>query len=95
MELNNWFTTLFKIAGNRNILNMFGRRRNNRGMIWATLLGLGVSAAAYGFRRNGDRKWLNPVQNVMNNRQTQNITRMALAEFSKELADDDISLNKK
>lgn len=95
MQLNNWITTLFKIAGRQNILGMFGRRRNNRGMIWATLLGLGVSAAAYGFRRNGNRSWLNPVQNVMNNRQTQNITRMALAEFSKELADETGTLNKK
>lgn len=95
MQLNNWITTLFKIAGRQNILGMFGRRRNNRGMIWATLLGLGVSAAAYSFRKNGNPRWLNPVQNVMNNRQTQNITRMALAEFSKELADETISLNKK
>lgn len=95
MQLNNWITNFFKTAGRQNILGMFGRRRNNRGMIWATLLGLGVSAAAYSFRKNGNLRWLNPVQNVMNNRQTQNITRMALAEFSKELADDTGSLNKK
>ena len=77
---------LFKVAERQNILNMFGRRRNNRGMIWASVLGLGVSAAAYVFRRNGNSKRLNPNQSFMNSFRTQNTTQMPLTEFSKELA---------
>lgn len=79
---------LIKMVGRQNILPMFGRKRNNRGMIWASILGLGVSAAAYGFTRNGNKKWKNPVQNsfqnFMNGTRTQNDP-PHLAEFSKEL----------
>ncbi len=86
MTLNNWMNTFF---------NMFGRRRNNRGFLWASLLGLGVSAVAYGLRRNGNRNIQLPIQNLMNNFQLRNAGQMSriaapLAEFSKELA-----LNKK
>ena len=71
---------------------MFGRRRNNRGIIWASLLGLGVSAAAYGLRRNGNRNGNRsaPIQNFMSNFRMQidgRIPKMAtsLTEFSKDL----------
>lgn len=78
---------LIKMVGRQNILTMFGRKRNNRGMIWASILGLGVSAAAYGFSRNGNKKWKNPVQNsvqnFMNGTHAQNVT-PHLTEFSEE-----------
>lgn len=65
---------------------MFGRRRNNRGILWASLLGLGVSAAAYGIRRNSNRRWQDSVKNIMNNFRTRNTsTLLPLTEFSKEL----------
>ncbi|PAE33327.1 hypothetical protein [Bacillus sp. 7884-1] len=87
--MNNWITALFKIGRRQNILNMFGRRRNNRGILWASILGMGISAAAYGFRRNSNINMLNSVQNLMNNFRFRNITpipKMAnLTEFSKEL----------
>lgn len=77
------------MVGKQNILNMLGRKRNNRGMIWASILGLGVSAVAYGFKRNGNRKWKNPipasVQNFVNNTRTHNASQVHLTEFSKEL----------
>jgi hypothetical protein len=74
----------------KNLFNMFGRRRNNRGIIWASLLGLGVSAAAYGLRRNGNGNRSVPIQNFMSNFRMQNdgqIPKMAtsLTEFSKDL----------
>ena len=65
--MNNWIPALLNTGRKQNIFNMFGRKRNNRGMLWASLLGLGVSAAAYGLRRNQNRNMLRPVQNVMNN----------------------------
>ncbi|HWO96008.1 MAG TPA: hypothetical protein VNM45_06695 [Bacillus sp. (in: firmicutes)] len=47
-----WLTKLFNTRRNRQLLNMFGRRRNNRGMMWTSLLGIMASAAAYGIGRN-------------------------------------------
>ncbi len=89
LKLNNWITALFKIGRRQNILNMFGRRRNNRGMIWASILGLGISAATYGLSRNRKRNMLSPVQNLMKNFQFRNIAQMPnmanLTEFAKEL----------
>lgn len=68
---------------------MFGRRRSNRGMIWASLLGLGVSAAAYGLGKNQNRNMLNPIQNLMNNFRMPTSSQMpkmsSLTELSKEL----------
>jgi hypothetical protein len=69
--MNNWISTLFNIGGRQNILKMFGRRKNNRGMIRAPVLALGISATAYGLRGNRNRNMLRPVQNVMNNIRTQ------------------------
>lgn len=72
-----------------NILNMFGKRRNNRGMIWASLLGLGVSAAAYGLRKNRNMNIQQPIQNIMNRVRSSTAGPMpnmaALTEFSEEL----------
>lgn len=88
-ELNNWMTALFNIGRRQNILNIFGRRRNNQGMLWVSILGLGISAAAYGLRKNNAKNMLNSAQNLINNFRFRNITpmpRMAnLTEFSKEI----------
>lgn len=84
--MNTWISALLNTAKR---LNMFGRKRSNRGIMWATLLSLGVSAATYGLGRNRMRNILNPVQNIMSNIQTRTAGRMpnavALTEFSKEL----------
>lgn len=71
------------------LLNMFGRRRNNNGIMWASVLGLGISAAVYGLTRNQNRGTQNPGQYLMNlfpmgkNVQTPNMA--GLTEFAKEL----------
>ena len=84
---------------NTNILqNVFGRKRNNRGMLWATILGLGASAAAYGLNRSRNKNIKKPLQNVMNTMQTPfkgQIPNAALAEFAKELAPDKNSFTNK
>ncbi len=58
-------------------------------MIWTTLLGLGVSAAAVGIKMNKDKKIQHSVQNLMNNLNGQNMAQMpnmaGIVEFSNEL----------
>jgi hypothetical protein len=87
--MNNWIPALLNTKRKQNIFKIFGRKRNNRGMVWASLLGLGVSAATYGLKRNQNRNMLRPVQNVMNNirmRTTSNRPNVAaVTEFAKEL----------
>ncbi|USK72002.1 hypothetical protein [Peribacillus asahii] len=87
--MNNWISALLNIGMGKNMLKMFGRKRNNRGMMWTSLLGLGVSAAAYGLGKNRNRNMQNPVEHVTNRSRTQTANPMlkaaALAEFSKEL----------
>lgn len=83
---------------------MLGRRRNNNGMIWTALIGLGVSTAAYGFGRNQKNgNMLQPFQNLMNNVRGQNrfqnivpnVNNTALAEMSNELTpNNDMNKNK-
>lgn len=87
--MNNWITGLLNIGRRQPFLNMFGRRRNNRGIMWGSLLGLGLSVAAYGVGRNGNRNMGRTIQNLLNNfgkgktTLTPNIA--GLTEFSKEL----------
>lgn len=87
--MNNWITALFNMGRRQPLLNMFGRRRNNNGMMWASVLGLGISAAVYGLRRNQNRKMQNPVQNLMNifpmGKSVQKLNMAGLTEFAKEL----------
>lgn len=88
-----------RVLLNTNILQtVFGRKRNNRGMLWATILGLGASAAAYGINRTRTRNMKKPLQNVMNTVKTPfkgQIPNAVLAEFAKELAPDKNSLPNK
>lgn len=98
--MNNWKPVLLNKGIRKNVLNRFGRNRNNRrGIIWASLLGLGVSAAAYGLGRNRNKNMLIPVQNVMNNIRTRTVGQMpnaaAITEFSKELVPDKNPLTNK
>ncbi|EKN62986.1 hypothetical protein M670_02074 [Schinkia azotoformans MEV2011] len=87
--MNNWLSALFRTKRGLNILNMFGNRRNNRGIIWASLLGLGVSTAVYGLRNTRNTNILQPIQNVMNRVQSRTAGPMPnmadLTEFSEEL----------
>ncbi|MED3692197.1 hypothetical protein P4534_26020 [Peribacillus butanolivorans] len=97
--MKNWLPALLNTGMRKNMLKMFGRKRNNRGMMWASLLGLGVSAATYGLGRNRNRNMLVPVQNVMNSIRTRTAGQMpnaaAITEFSKELVPDKNPLTNK
>jgi hypothetical protein len=103
--LNNfrWIKTLLTIGSSPRLLNMFGRkRRRNNGMVWASIIGLLASAAAFGIRRNQGGNMLQPIQNVMNKMGQNNFqnntplkTNGAFAEFSKEITPpNDIAKNK-
>nr|WP_246869636.1 hypothetical protein [Priestia megaterium] len=87
LYLNNWVTTLLNIGTSKPFLNIVRRRRNNRGMMWGSLLGLGVSAAVYGLSRNRNNKGVQPLQNLMNNSRMgtfQKPNMAGLTEFAKE-----------
>jgi hypothetical protein len=68
--------------------NWFAKRRRTRGTMWASLLGLGISAAVFGLTR-GKRKYTAlPFQNMMKNFTVRNpgvMGNAALTEFSQEL----------
>lgn len=86
--MNNWITALFKMGKNQPFSNIFGRRRNKNGMMWGSLLSIGISAAAYGFRRYRNRNLTKPIQDLMNNSGIGNVKRpnmAGLTEFAKEI----------
>lgn len=98
--MNNWVTTLFKIWGIKNLGRLLvRRRRKNRGMLWASLVGIGLSAAALGLGRNRDRNMLRPLRYAMNRMKNRVVNQMpntaAMTEFADEfMPDPDISNNK-
>jgi Co/Zn/Cd efflux system component len=101
--LNNfqWITALLNMGGKRSFLKMFSKRRNNTsGVIWASVLGLVVSAGAFLFRRNQDKDMFKPTlvskQGQQNRSTTTPILSNAMvAEFSKELdLDNNLKTNK-
>lgn len=79
---NKWMKTL-------NVQNLFGRKKKNRGVMWASMIGLGVGAAAYGVTKSQNSK--NSLQNIMNtftkqqNKNIQMPNYAAMTEFSKEI----------
>ncbi|MDQ0243382.1 hypothetical protein J2S09_000918 [Bacillus fengqiuensis] len=89
-----WMTRFFNTKRSRQLLNMFGRRRNNRGVMWASLLGIGASAAAYGLGRNrGNNGMGSAIQNAVKNSGLNNLQRVvpmpnkrAYAEFAEEMS---------
>jgi hypothetical protein len=88
-------TTLLNIGTN---LGIGKRRRNNRMMMWGTLLSLGLSAALFGLRRNRNNTRFQPLQNLMNNSQMgpfQNLNMAGLTEFAKEIVPNKNQLNNK
>lgn len=88
--MNNWIPLLFRFARRQNMSQLFNRRRNNRGILWASILGIGVSVAAYGLGKNQNKNLFSSFQNLMNNFRmgnNQQISNMsALTELSKEIA---------
>ncbi|RBW68327.1 hypothetical protein [Bacillus taeanensis] len=71
-----WLTALFN-TGRRSqqVFQLFGNRRNNRGGMMLSLLGVGI--AAYSMTRGRNREMMRaviqPIQNRFNNRQMQNM----------------------
>jgi hypothetical protein len=68
--------------------NMFGKKRKNRGTMWISLLGVGISAAIFGLTRGKRKNIVQPFQEVVQSftpKKNININNTALAEFSEEL----------
>ncbi|MFO1445176.1 hypothetical protein KDN24_18645 [Bacillus sp. Bva_UNVM-123] len=90
--MNKMVSALFNMKRTQNRFNMFRKKRNNRGILWTTVLSLAVSAAAFGIKRNRNRTIQNSVQNLMSNLKVPSMgqtPKMAdLTEFSKELLPD-------
>ncbi|WP_263297692.1 hypothetical protein [Neobacillus bataviensis] len=98
--MNNWIPVLLNIGTSKPFLNIFRRRRNNRGMMWGSLLGLGVSAAVFGLSRNRiiNKKMMGPLQNLMNKSPigtNQRPNFVGLTDFAKEFVPNKNPLNNK
>lgn len=68
---------------------MFAPKRKSRGTMWASILGIGISAAFLGVTRGKSRDITRPLQNVIKNFSSKtNLNLMdnaAMTEFSEEL----------
>ncbi|MEH7502101.1 hypothetical protein V7152_08645 [Neobacillus drentensis] len=68
---------------------MFARKRKSRGTMWASLLGIGLSAAVFGMTKGKRKDLANPFQNMVKNfapKTNLNIMdNAAITEFSEEL----------
>lgn len=69
--------------------NMFGKKRKSRGAMWASLLGVGISAAFFGLTRGKRNNIAVPFQDVVQSftpkTNLNGMSNTALAEFSEEL----------
>ncbi|XJZ28936.1 hypothetical protein ACF5W4_09180 [Bacillota bacterium Lsc_1132] len=96
--MNNWLNALFNTGRRQPLFNIFGKRRNNSGMVWGSLIGLGLSAAAFGLTRNRNRISFRPFQGLMNNPQmgmVKNQNMAGLTEFAKEMVPNKNPFNNK
>ncbi|MDQ0197853.1 hypothetical protein [Neobacillus ginsengisoli] len=69
--------------------SLFGQKRKSRGAMWASLIGLGVSAAVFGVTRGKRSVNALPLQNLVKNFTPKTdlnlMNNAALTEFSEEL----------
>ena len=57
----------FKRRTKENFLRLFGKKKSHKGWIWSSLIGLGVSALAYGVGKNRSDNVAQPLQKMMSN----------------------------
>jgi hypothetical protein len=91
VRLNNLFAMLFKPKRKSSFLNMFGRKRNNRRMMWGSALSLAMSAAAFGLnRKRTSSRSGQGFQSLINNTSLKTVQPnfAAINEFANELAPD-------
>lgn len=76
---------------------LFAPKRKSRGAMWASLLGIGVSAAVFGVTRGKRKDFALPFQNAVKNFSPKtNLNLMdnaALTEFSEELLESALKNN--
>jgi hypothetical protein len=87
-RLNNWLSMLFNNRKLSPFLKVFrGRRRMTKGMIWSSVLSIGMSAAAYGLNRKRSNNGAESFQGPMKNRNMKTL-QAAMVEFADEIAPD-------
>lgn len=73
----------------KSFFRLFGQKRKNRGTMWASLIGIGLSAAVFGITRGKRTVNALPLQNLAKNFSTKTdlnlMNNAALTEFSEEL----------
>jgi hypothetical protein len=71
------------------VFNMFAKKQKRRGTMWASLLGIGLSAAVFGMTRGRRKDIAQPFQQKMKSfspkKSLNGMDNLALAEFSEEL----------
>jgi hypothetical protein len=79
--------------------NLFIKRRKRRGTMWASILGLGLSAVVFGITRGKRKDIALPFQNLVQSftpkTNLNNMNNLALTEFSEELLQSALNNDKK
>ncbi|MBY0098709.1 hypothetical protein [Mesobacillus maritimus] len=91
--MNNPMTSILNTKKTQNLLRMFGKKKNNRGTISASIVGLGLAGAAvFGFMKKRHDDSIQPEKNIATLMESLNIGKRGqmpnlatLTEFSKEL----------
>ncbi|MGM0827634.1 MAG: hypothetical protein ACQEU4_05385 [Bacillota bacterium] len=87
----NKLLSLFNRRKRSSFLNMFGRKRANKRMVWGSVLSLAMSAAAYGLnRRSMNSNIGRTFQNLVNTNPLRGAkpNLAAINEFANEIAPD-------
>jgi hypothetical protein len=87
----NKLLSLFNRRKRSSFLNMFGRKRANRKMVWGSVLSLAMSAAAYGLNRRSMKSNIgHAFQNLVNTNPLRGAkpNQAAISEFANEIAPD-------
>ncbi|QOR68088.1 hypothetical protein IM538_08255 [Cytobacillus suaedae] len=87
--MNNIISILMNLMKNQDLLSMFGRKKDSKGWLWGSIIGMGIGAALVSLSKN--RNMMDSVKNMTNNMNLgqkgsmPNFNLAALTEFSKEL----------
>ncbi len=87
--MNNITNILLNLIKNQDLLSMFGRKKDSKGWLWGSIIGIGIGAALVSLGKN--RNMMDSIKNMTNNVNLDqkgsmpNFNLAALTEFSKEL----------
>ncbi|MBE4907607.1 hypothetical protein IMZ08_05955 [Bacillus luteolus] len=87
--MNNILGILLNLMKNQDFLSMFGRKKDSKGWLWGSIIGMGIGAALVSLGKN--RNMMDSIKNMTNNVNSgqkgsiPNFNLATLTEFSKEL----------